>query len=111
MYTRKEYLNDCGDGGAAHRRYYSQFVDLQVRNFIEHCFGTEKLVKAFETDEHFNNIPLHKWDGLYPMLRAMVGDTNLKMVGDFWSLSAAVCIAKEAARQVVERELEKRENA
>lgn len=101
MITRKQYLeNYSTQGTAAHRAYYSQFVDDDVLRVVESQFTAARLKKSFQSDEHFNNIPL-QWDWLAQATRYMV-ERNLREHEDFWSLGTGVCILKEAARQIVE---------
>jgi hypothetical protein len=130
MITRQDYMNNSNkDNFDNFRAYYSQFVTAEIKALVERTFTKEKLVKAYQTDEHFNNIPLYKWDalaGLYPSkkfarlpeygcslslnqwlntggngpLKSLVNKALLKEAKEGWSLCTAVCIAKEAARQI-----------
>lgn len=95
----------------AHRTYYAQFVDSHVLAFVERQIGRAAILAS--TDEHFNDIPLARWDRLEPHMRELclskLGDVNGAVSIDehgarriAWSLSDAVCIAKEAARQIAE---------
>ena len=102
MFTRKEYLeNSIGEGSLeAHRRYYRQFVDDKYIEFVVRHIGGHFLLNSADID--FNDIPLRKWD-LIPFPSWC--PTLAKALGDkcFGSLSDRVCIAKEAARQWVEK--------
>jgi hypothetical protein len=49
------------------------------------------------TDPHLNNIPLSSWDQLP---HCIGGD--IKAAGDWLSPAGWVCVAKEAARQIIE---------
>lgn len=119
MFTRKQYLaNEC-----THREYYGQFVTDEIKQAVLRTFSKEELVQAFKDDEHFNNLPLRKWDRMI-----MLGHFKGSSVGNSWktppfipyqfsafakalkeagdvggiSLCDCVCTCKEAARQIVE---------
>jgi hypothetical protein len=125
MFTRADYMSNL----VTHNDYYGQFVTQDIKNLIEQTFTKERLIKALDSDEHLNNIPLHRWDllaGLNPTkmeksfpslmgvqtidrwndtggksnLKSLVDIKQIKDAGECWSLSTAVCIAKEAARQI-----------
>lgn len=94
-----------------HREYYGQFVTSAVIGLVQRRFGARLLES---TDPHFNDIPLSQWDALEPSIKYLclshMGDVNGYLWKDpygrrsiLWSRSDAVCIAKEAARQIVER--------
>jgi hypothetical protein len=92
MKTRKQYL----DGECTHREYYAQFVNEQTKRIICTKISWVKLLKS--TDEHFNDIPLKKWDNCgicidYPLL---------KKCGESHTLAVENCIKKEAAKQLIE---------
>lgn len=78
--------------------------------------NVEKLRKAYEADEHLNNIPLHTWDAKHgyctsavrtygPKVKAYKyeGDTETaeekKYIG--WSLCDSVCCLKAYAKALV----------
>jgi hypothetical protein len=109
LITRKDYL-----AGSAylHRAYFAQFVTTDTREAVKLAIGLDRLRTS--TDAHLNDIPLHEWDALvgYP------GDTQcsppawrvllpidraaIKAAGEVISCSTLICIAKEAARQLIE---------
>ncbi len=99
MMKRQEYLSASReDMHAAHRAYYGQFVNQSTINTVVRFIGRERLLAS--TDPHFNDIPLAMWDrlnGLLPIAASM------KDAGDYLTLGGIVCIAKEAARQYVEK--------
>jgi len=90
MYTRKDYLN----GLCTHKQYYAQFVTPQVRNAVLTRIGRERLVAS--DDEHLNDISLQTWDSL-----PQPASGKLRELGDFITKAGAVCIYKEAARQIL----------
>lgn len=97
-YTRAEYMKDSQtDGTAAHRRYFGQFVNNGTRHRVLSYIGLERLMKS--TDLHLNDIPLAEWDRLTPKLP---GSGGFAKAGDYYTLANGVCLAKEAARQIVE---------
>lgn len=97
MITRKEYM----DGIFTHEKYYSQFVDHNIKNLVTRSIGLHRIKSS--TDPHFNDIPLHEWDGLESYIRSICGKAINKANFDGGvSLSDCVCIAKQAARIVKE---------
>lgn len=95
---RKQYVNnEC-----THGEYYRQFVTDSVLRLVQKGIGEEK-VKA-STDEHFNDIPLQKWDSMDLQIGSLVGqalsDSNKSTGGNGVSLSDTVCVAKAAARLI-----------
>ena len=90
--TRKQYM----DGEVTHSEHYAQFVDDQTLAWVKRNIGIARIKSS--TDEVFNDIPLRIWD-TYIIPGNM--RTKLKEAGNVGiSLSDAVCIAKEAARQI-----------
>ena len=103
-FTRADYMR-ASDPDEAHRRYYAQFVTDSVLWLVSARIGAARIRAS--TDPHFNDIPLRSWDALEPAIRDLclsrMGDINGRVDhnnGIAWSLSDAVCIAKEAARQI-----------
>lgn len=94
MYTHHDYLNDK----VTHREYYAQFVDDDVLDTVSRCIGERTIVAS--TDEHLNDIPLHRWDNL-PI--DFFVQQKMKEIKQGYSLSDKVCVAKEAAKQIQER--------
>jgi len=102
--TRKQYMDNYpGEGTkdeqrAAHRAYYAQFVNEQTIATVVRHIGAGFIESS--TDEHFNDIPLRRWDTLVALLPLAI---DPREVGDLWSLGTAVCVAKEAAQQWKEK--------
>ena len=96
-FTRKQYL----DKECTHRQYYAQFVTDQAKGFVRLCITMDALLKSEDEDGCFNDIPLRKWDLYADPCPAYLGDL-LRAAGDYPTLSGMVCIAKEAARQLLE---------
>lgn len=104
--TRKEYMAPFisrEEAEQRHRKYYSQFVTVGVRQLVAFRITVLSLKLPQEKDQtnSFNDIPLARWDALVPMLGPEV-DQQLRSCGDWLGLGAGVCILKEAARQLVE---------
>lgn len=98
MMTRQEYMSASReDAPAAHRAYYSQFVNQRTIDAVVRAIGADKLLAS--TDPHFNDIPLPEWDNL---VRYLPLAASLRAAGDYLTLGGGVCIAKEAALQYVE---------
>ena len=91
MFDRKQYMNKECD----HHTYYSQFVNPSIKSIIESAIGIKRLINSTD-QEYFNDIPLAKWDSLHCYIRMY--DQKLKNK----SLSDCVCIAKAAARILLE---------
>jgi hypothetical protein len=102
-YTRDDWRAEMAE---RHRRYYGQFVTASTRAFVAHCIGIDKLLAS--RDPHFNDIPLKQWDNLVTSLPLA---KRFEAVGDYYTLASGVCVAKEAARQIVEREQAKQSEA
>ena len=100
-YTRAEYMKDAQQEGkgpsAAHRRYFGQFVTDGTKYRVLSAIGLDRLKAS--TDPHLNDIPLKLWDQLTPQLP---GSAGFSKAGDYYTLSNGVCLAKEAARQIIE---------
>lgn len=100
-YTRSEYMADAQHAGpevsAAHRRYFGQFVTDNTKRSVLSVIGLKALLTS--TNPHFNDIPLAKWDSIVPKLP---GSGGFEKAGDFYTKANGVCLAKEAARQIVE---------
>jgi hypothetical protein len=110
LITRKENLQALRlgvDPMEMHRRYYAQFVTTGVKNVILRSIDKTELLDS--ADEHFNDIALERWDALSPAIARTCDRNKLREAEEWtkpdsypWSLCTAVCIAKEAARQIVE---------
>lgn len=99
MFTRGQYLA----GECSHQEYYAQFVNQWVVDCVRGQFGVNQLVNAQEIDEHFNSIPLYRWDDRNVMSSI---DQQLWKAANgsfYYSLSDNLCIKKAAARIIVEK--------
>lgn len=92
MKTRKDYM----EHRCTHREYYAQFVTEATRRRVIQAFGVDRL-RASE-DPHLNDIPLARWD----RVDVPAPPISLEDCGDWLSPAGAVCILKEAARQIIE---------
>lgn len=100
MKTRKDLL----EKRCTHREYYEQFVTPATRHSVLHAIGIDRLMWAYKNGEgHLNEIPLREWDAI-PTYWSV---KKLKEAGDFTTMAAHVCVVKEAARQLIDHELEK----
>lgn len=84
-----------------HQQYYGQFVTNEIKDLVKTTFGIKKLVKAYSKDPIFNNIPMKRWDAL-GYLEHYLDRTLIIATGQGYSNAGAVCVLKEAARQLVE---------
>ena len=95
QFSRADYLaKKC-----THQQYYSQFVNDTIQSRVKGAFGIDAIKDAMLINENLNTIPIGKWDVLANNLYNVSG--LLKDAGDFLTLAGGVCIAKEAARQLV----------
>lgn len=102
MYTRQDYLN----GKCTHQEYYRQFVDdrvLSLADTIISRYGITKAQTGYKTDKHLNFIPLRVWDSTSHVISYNTPLINkLHARGDYLTLAGCVCIAKAAAREILE---------
>jgi len=103
-----------GSGTENHRKYYSQFVNEQVKNEVLRYIGKEALLNS--KDEHLNDIPMKKWDSMSgfafsptngdilmkPTSIVPIEYKLLKEAGEGVSCATLVCIYKEAGKQIIE---------
>jgi hypothetical protein len=107
VFTREAYMATYStmtpaERAAAHRRYYAQFVTPGVLALVRAAIGLDRITAS--VDPHMNDIPLKEWDQLDPAIRPGGARMHAKLNGAcFWSLSDTVCVAKEAARHLKER--------
>ncbi len=93
---------------ATHREYYSQFVTPYVKQTVIRAIGKSAILAS--TDEHFNDIPLSKWDAIIgwsdfsrvPLATDLGSGAALRACGDYPTPAGIVCIMKEAAKQFKE---------
>ena len=88
-YTRKDLMTKK----CTHREYFGQFVTKSIIDSVVYHIGADKI--ECSADEHMNDIPLSWWHKLHPWL--------LTGVIRSFSVSNTVCVAKEAARQYLEK--------
>ena len=102
-YTRAEYMA----GNCMHDEFYAQFVTPSIFELVKSHIGEVKIKKS--QDPNFNDIPLAHWDTLYSRILFCLDRKKFKRLSSpdapagvmDWSLSDSICIAKEAARQIV----------
>lgn len=96
MITREKYLSAPYDEtGRVHRAYYGQFVTEDVKDAVLRHIPL-KMLKASK-DAHLNDIHLVVWDRVQVRQAAA-----MRARGDFLTTAGNTCIAKEAARQILE---------
>ncbi|AXH72677.1 MAG: hypothetical protein [Caudoviricetes sp.] len=95
MFTKDQYMkHEC-----THEEFYGQFVTPHYISVVKSSIGIDNILKS--TDEHFNDIPLKKWDMIARYGMDMKMDYNkIKSTGGVYSLSTFVCILKQAARVI-----------
>lgn len=100
MITRQDYVNQK----ATHREYYGQFVCDRVKSWVLQTFTKQELMQS--TDPNLNDLPTEKWDRVIPSPVPFTLVSRMTMVGDYVTLGGLVCIAKEAAQQIIEENQE-----
>lgn len=101
-------------GNATFSAYYSQFVTPGIVETVKRIVGVERLTAS--RDPAFNDIPLAIWDacftrnsgrGLYadmpPEVQHLAVKAGETAPGYRPSAAFGVCLAKEAAKQIVTR--------
>jgi len=97
------------DKKVSHADYYRQFVTSSIIRMVETQIGIDAIVKS--KDEHFNDIPLAKWDSIHVvhggrgMYSSIANGDKIKAAGDGNSVSTGTCILKQAARMIKESNL------
>lgn len=108
--TRRQYMQRAS---VSHDDYYAQFVTQQTLDHVNAAFEVETLGVALDADRHLNSIPLNRWDAIahrpteakgfvatLPMNRAAIA-----AAGETVTRAVLVCIAKRAARMLVEQQM------
>ena len=107
LISRKQYLDEhsaefqlLGNGHAAHRRFWAQFVGDDLRLAVQRMVGMDALLAS--TDPYLNDVPgnLRIFEAVGRAGRKEIKPADVGMFG--YSQSDFVCIAKEAARQVID---------
>lgn len=109
MISRTQYM---ADSDKLHRSYYAQLAIDEMREQVKRHITVER-IKA-STDEHFNDIPMEKWDALSGLV-FMRGQVVVKprVSHEFAercreaeeggvSPATLVCVYKEIAQQIKE---------
>jgi hypothetical protein len=94
MIARQQYIQ----GEAAHREYYGQFVCEGIKQMVLRQFSLNELRQSPDLRQ-----PLDRWDRVI-LITPFWLDTKLHACGDYPTAAGLVCIAKEAARQILEQQ-------
>lgn len=105
MYTRKDMFRDnAADGFGAHRRFYGEVV-REAKFVVPAHILAEVTADKIAADPHMNNVRTLKWWDIRSVMcfpRGCRAEALLRERGDCLSLSAQVCLLKEAVRQAFE---------
>jgi hypothetical protein len=97
-FNRADYMA----GKVSHNEYYAQFVGRDTLYFVKSVITVAAIVNS--KDEHFNDIPLAKWDRMANTLSYGLSDlaaSNASMGGGSGiTHSDKVCLLKAAARMI-----------
>lgn len=104
MQTRSEYMAllyvDQETATARHRAYYAQFITPGLLAAVVNRIGAQRIEQSINRDGCFNDIPLIEWDRMQPLVLSYAGQLlRIANGSGGTSLSDAVCIAKECAKQ------------
>lgn len=92
MFSHKDYM----EGKVNHQDYYMQFKDA-VKMYVD-TFPLSRLVKAYKTNEHLNNIPIEEWDRIADACKSRIAAINNTLGnGPVWSINTGICAAKAYA--------------
>lgn len=117
IHTRSEYVRERV---VSHDDYYAQFVTDETLRHISWAFDTTTLRDALAEDPHLNSIPLPRWGLLAirelegpafprlnpsgPFTAALPFNRQLAdAAGESVTRAVLVCIAKRAAKMLVEQ--------
>lgn len=89
---RKEYM----DGKITHDEFYLWLADFIGADKRHITVNLESIRES--KDEHFNDIPLRRWDQADSAIRRLAYKKGLP-----WSLSSTVCVAKALARKAIKQ--------
>ena len=94
IFSRDDYMKQI----CTHSEYYGQYMTESLLRYVADAIG----IKAIERskDKHFNDISLERWDGITPAIKGMVKSTFTVDNGGHISDCEAVCLAKQAAREL-----------
>jgi hypothetical protein len=100
--TRSEYMKDSA---RLHQAFYGQFATMGLIRMIARRISVGSLIKS--RDQWLNDIPLREWDmlpcqdyishDLWRQAREQEDKTKF-----WWSMSDNTCVAKAAARIIIE---------
>lgn len=92
LFTRQDYMADK----CTHEQYYAQFINDAGIEMVKNSKAFKTLIKKGSKD--VSTVEVGVWDCIGTAGEAA---NLLKTLGDNWSLSAAVCINKAIARQLL----------
>jgi len=99
--TRAEYMSATTGKSKEERQqlHYQYYLGLAQAGGLALPEWIKDAVLASK-DEHFNDIPLEKWDAMAEMARGAIARANKVINGKgMWSLCDGVCIFKALAYQ------------
>ena len=97
MITRNDYL---ANSEKLHHDYYTQFATDDLKRAVVQHIGLDMIQAS--TDVHFNDIPLPRWDAMYPIFEMSANKDAMKAAGESMTLSTSVCVLKAIARELKE---------
>ena len=92
-FTKKAYMA----GECTHEQYYAQFITDDGIHMVQRSTAFKRMIKKGSKDT--SSVEVQIWDLIGTDGEAV---TLLKSMGDCWSMSAAVCINKAIALQLLE---------
>jgi len=92
-YSEKRALYMAGKLG--HEEFYCWLADKIGATAQDIPFTLDQIRAS--KDPHLNDLPLIRWDGMDPIIRAKAGRAGRRA----WSISDTVCVLKALARREV----------
>lgn len=90
--------------------YYAQFISDELKQLIKKRFSIQFLQKCYNKNNNFEDIGIMYWDEIISKLSKSEMDNmrnKFKLCGDFSSRGGMINVAKVAAKQICEQEINK----
>lgn len=95
--TRAQYIADSRE---IHHAYFYQFATPVLQRAVVQCIGLDMIQAS--TDKSFNDIPMERWDRMYPLFVQNVDKEMVLAAGETVTPSLCVNTLKTIARELKE---------
>lgn len=92
----------------SHSQYYGQFVSRDIKNLVAKHIGLDRILSS--KDQDFNDIPLEEWESLNLLFPSNASEVMMRETMHVYQPSFFIRVSKEAARQMLKKELTKKIN-